>query len=60
MLEAVVLESLRLLPPAYLVGRCAVMDISLAGFTAPKGTSPCSSLPLPLGKAKSDPWRMIC
>ena len=43
------MESLRLLPPAYLVGRCATQQIQLGGFTLPRGgqpslpaSSPCS------------------
>lgn len=36
-LEAVVLESLRLLPPAYLVGRCTTQSLQLGGYIIPKG-----------------------
>ena len=34
------LESLRLLPPAYLVGRCATQQVQLSGFTLPRGGQP--------------------
>jgi cytochrome P450 len=36
-LQAVVLETLRLRPPAYIVGRCAATDVSLGGHQLPKG-----------------------
>lgn len=35
--EAVVLEALRLYPPAYLVGRCAAQATTLAGYSLPAG-----------------------
>jgi cytochrome P450 len=38
-LEAVVLETLRLLPPAYMVGRCAAQRTSLGGHAIPAGTT---------------------
>lgn len=38
-LEAVVLEALRVMPPAYLVGRCAARDAHVAGYTLPAGTT---------------------
>lgn len=38
-LEAVVLEAMRLSPPAHLVGRCAAEDTHLAGFYLQKGTT---------------------
>ncbi|KAK9903986.1 hypothetical protein WJX75_001915 [Coccomyxa subellipsoidea] len=38
-LQAVVLETLRLRPPAYIVGRCAATDVSLGGHQLPKGTT---------------------
>lgn len=37
--EAVILESMRLYPPAYLVGREAIADCELGGFTVPRGTT---------------------
>ena len=53
MLEAVILESLRLLPPAYLVGRCATASIELCGYRVPEGehkTVPLSSTSDPCTK----------
>ncbi|KAK9842342.1 hypothetical protein WJX81_007701 [Elliptochloris bilobata] len=38
-LEAVVLEALRLRPPAYLVGRCAARDVNLGPYSLPAGTT---------------------
>ena len=38
MCEAVVLETMRLYPPAWTLGREAVVDTSLAGFPIPRGT----------------------
>ena len=38
-LEAIMLETLRLMPPAYIVGRCASTRAHLAGFTLPPGTT---------------------
>jgi cytochrome P450 len=38
-LEAVVLETLRIMPPAYMVGRCASRDTELAGYPVPAGTT---------------------
>jgi cytochrome P450 len=38
-LEAVVLEALRLHPPAYMVGRCASRPAQLAGYSLPAGTT---------------------
>jgi hypothetical protein len=35
--EACVLEALRLLPPAYMVGRCATRDVAVAGWELPQG-----------------------
>jgi cytochrome P450 len=35
--EMVFAESMRLYPPAWLVGRLAIEDVSLGGFTIPKG-----------------------
>lgn len=46
-LEACVLESLRLHPPAYLIGRCATMDTTLPGLgDVPQGATvlPCAYL----------------
>jgi cytochrome P450 len=37
--SAVVLETMRLLPPAYLVGRCADVDVRLGPYSLPKGTT---------------------
>lgn len=37
-LQAVVLETLRLRPPAYLVGRCASEDVVLGSYKLPAGT----------------------
>ncbi|PRW32625.1 cytochrome p450 isoform A [Chlorella sorokiniana] len=39
MVEAVILEAMRLAPPAYLMGRCAAEDTQLAGYNLPKGTT---------------------
>lgn len=36
-LESVILETLRLRPPAYIVGRCASQADSLAGFQVEPG-----------------------
>ncbi len=36
-LQAVVLETLRLRPPAYIVGRCAAIDVTLGSHQLPKG-----------------------
>ena len=36
-LERVVLETLRLRPPAYIVGRCAAAPVTLAGFDLQQG-----------------------
>ena len=36
---AVVLETMRLLPPAYLVGRCAARDLQLGSHSVPAGTT---------------------
>ncbi len=36
---AVIWETMRLLPPAYLVGRCAARDMSLGPHRIPKGTT---------------------
>lgn len=44
-LEAVVLETLRLRPPAYIVGRCAAEGDDLAGFHIQPGQ--CSAAPQP-------------
>mmetsp|Transcript_22474 Transcript_22474/g.62331 ORF Transcript_22474/g.62331 Transcript_22474/m.62331 type:complete len:545 (+) Transcript_22474:187-1821(+) len=38
-LEAVLLETMRVLPPAYMIGRCAKEDVELGGWAIPKGTS---------------------
>jgi cytochrome P450 len=35
--EAVILESMRLFPPAYILGREAVRDVSIGGHVIPKG-----------------------
>lgn len=37
-LQAVVLEVLRLRPPAYIVGRCAASDVTLGAHQLPKGS----------------------
>ena len=37
-LEAVVLEALRVRPPAYLVGRCAARALELGPYSLPAGT----------------------
>ena len=39
-LEAVVLEALRLRPPAYLVGRCAARDVELGPYSLTAGAPP--------------------
>lgn len=44
-LEAVILESMRLLPPAYLVGRCTTTALQLKGHTVPQGEWPITILP---------------
>ncbi len=36
-LEAVVLEALRLRPPAYLIGRCAARRVELGPYSLPAG-----------------------
>lgn len=41
-LEAVVLEALRLRPPAYLVGRCAARDVELGPYSLTAGAAPVS------------------
>ncbi|CAK0782573.1 hypothetical protein CVIRNUC_005785 [Coccomyxa viridis] len=38
-LQAVVLETLRLRPPAYIVGRCAQRPVQLGAFSLPAGTT---------------------
>ena len=38
-LQAVVLETLRLRPPAYIVGRCAQRAVQLGAFSLPAGES---------------------
>jgi cytochrome P450 len=38
-ITAVVYETMRLLPPAYLVGRCAAHDVLLGPWRIPKGTT---------------------
>jgi len=38
-LEAIVLEAMRVMPPAYLVGRCTASSTELAGYSIPKGTT---------------------
>ncbi len=38
-IEAVVLEAMRVMPPAYLVGRCTASSTELAGYSIPKGTT---------------------
>lgn len=38
-IERVLLESMRLYPPAYLVGREPISDVKLAGFHCPRGTT---------------------
>jgi cytochrome P450 len=38
-IEAIVLEAMRVMPPAYLVGRCTASNTDLAGYRIPKGTT---------------------
>ena len=38
-LDAVLLETMRVLPPAYMVGRCAKDDVTLGDWDIPKGTT---------------------
>lgn len=38
-LEAAVLETMRVMPPAYLLGRCTAMDSTLGGYDVPAGTT---------------------
>lgn len=38
-IEAVVLEAMRVMPPAYLIGRCTACSTELAGYSIPKGTT---------------------
>ena len=45
-LASVILETLRLRPPAYIVGRCASRDVQLA-FTESSGS--CNRLKIPAG-----------
>jgi cytochrome P450 len=37
--EMIALESMRLYPPAYLVGREAIVDCEIGGYTVPRGTT---------------------
>ena len=37
--EATVLETMRLLPPAYMVGRCCAEDVVVGGYDLPEGTT---------------------
>ena len=37
--QAVVYETMRLRPPAYMVGRCCASDVTLDGYDLPKGTT---------------------
>jgi cytochrome P450 len=37
--EAVVYETMRLAPPAYMVGRCCAEDVTVGGYDLPKGTT---------------------
>ena len=37
--EAVILETMRLLPPAYMVGRCCAEDVTVGGYSLRKGTT---------------------
>ena len=37
--EAVVYETMRLAPPAYMVGRCCAEDVTVAEYDLPKGTT---------------------
>ena len=50
LLESVVLETLRLRPPAYIVGRCASVPVSLKGFQLSQGAhvSACIEQQLPI------------
>ena len=50
LLESVVLETLRLRPPAYIVGRCASVPVSLKGFQLSQGAqvSACVEQQLPI------------
>ena len=50
-LQAVVLETLRLRPPAYIVGRCAAIDVTLGSHQLPKGNCCC---PLHLTNEKDE------
>lgn len=46
-LEAVVLESMRLQPPAYMVGRCVTQHLDVKGYTlTPGAIHPTDSLKL--------------
>lgn len=38
-LEAIILETLRLYSPAYMVGRCARVDTTLGPYRLPAGTT---------------------
>ena len=39
LIESILLETMRLLPPAYIVGRCAAADAAIAGVTVSAGTT---------------------
>lgn len=39
MIECIVLEAMRILPPAYMVGRCCKTDVFLGGAYLPQGTT---------------------
>lgn len=38
-LEAILLETMRVLPPAYMIGRCAREDSALGEWRVPRGTT---------------------
>lgn len=60
-LESVILETLRLRPPAYIVGRCASQADNLAGFQVEPGERPPpTTLTPPLPTPDPKDFSMMC